>query len=161
MIAWIYWKILPVAVRYKKKSWSELWFPHFLSLERRNLSKFCHGPLNFEISSHLYIVSSKHQSEFSQYQLLVKNLKYFKDRIGILLLNCKNITLSSFKKKTKNYVRKQFLIYWEKHREISLTASKLTSYFLFMDNFAMEKYLTIKSLELRKTLCRFRISAHN
>jgi hypothetical protein len=25
----------------------------------------------------------------------------------------------------------------------------------------MEKYLTIKSLELRKTLCRFRISAHD
>ena len=59
-----------------------------------------------------------------------KNLKYFKDRIGISLSNGKNITLSSFRKQTKNLLRKQFLVYWEKHREISLKAGKLTSYFL-------------------------------
>jgi hypothetical protein len=35
-----------------------------------------------------------------------KNLKYFKDRIGILLPNCKNIAFSSFKNlRTENHLK--------------------------------------------------------
>ena len=46
-------------------------------------------------------------------------------------------------------------------REEGLNSGKLTTYFMFKENFIMENYMYIKSHEIRKSICRFRISAHD
>ena len=90
-----------------------------------------------------------------------KNIQRYREKLGILISNCKSIKLSSFKKQIKNHIRKQFLLYWSKQREECLKSGKLSTYFMYKDKFTMEKYMFIKSPELRRALCRFRISAHD
>jgi hypothetical protein len=46
-------------------------------------------------------------------------------------------------------------------RDEGLDSGKLTTYFMFKENFTMENYMYIKSHEIRKSIFRFRISAHD
>ena len=54
----------------------------------------------------------------------------------------------------------QFGKYWDTERE-KLSSGKLSTYFNVKQTFHKETYLTIDKFNLRKAMCRFRISAHD
>ena len=60
----------------------------------------------------------------------------------------------------KSRLRKQIETYWNDERD-KLSSGKLTTYFKVKKTFNMEQYLMLDKFNLRKALCRFRISAHD
>jgi hypothetical protein len=69
----------------KKNLWSELWSLDFRSLEHPNLSKFCHGPLNFELSRFTCILIISRWSFKKMFQVpLTSGLEYSLDESSIL-----------------------------------------------------------------------------
>lgn len=90
-----------------------------------------------------------------------KSVVYFSKKINISLSICKKYKTTYFKQQVKKHLRKHFLNYWTIKREEGLNSGKLDTYFLYKENFTMESYISIQSHEIRKTLCRFRKSAHD
>jgi hypothetical protein len=77
------------------------------------------------------------------------------------LMKLQHATSSLFKTKCKKYLQEQFLNNWYKKKDILSSTGKLDTYCKIKQYFGLENYLTIlKNFTQRKTLTRFRISAH-
>ena len=72
----------------------------------------------------------------------------------------KNYTETELINIVKSRLRKQFEKYWDDEKD-NLLSGKLTTYFKVKKTFNMEKYLMLDEFKLRRTLCQFRISAHD
>jgi hypothetical protein len=89
------------------------------------------------------------------------NMTHLSNKLGITLSNCVKMKISTFKRLLKKKTRENFLEYWFKMKDKGCIAGKLSTYFDLKQNFCMEKYLFLKNYDLRKIICKFRISAHN
>jgi hypothetical protein len=77
------------------------------------------------------------------------------------LMKLQHATSSLFKTNCKKYLQEQFLNNWYKKKDILSSTGKLDTYCKIKQYFELENYLTIlKNFTQRKTLTRFRISAH-
>ena len=93
------------------------------------------------------------QSWYSAASFIIKSL-------NININHIKNYTETVLINIAKSRLRKQFEKCWDDERDI-LSPGKLTTYFKVKKTFNMEKYLMFDDFKLRRTLCRFRISAHD
>ena len=84
-----------------------------------------------------------------------------REKLGLDLDVCKKMKLYKFKVELKKVLRKNFMIYWHKIKDISINTGKLCIYFTYKDTFKFEEYLHIKKFTYRQILCKFRISAHS
>ena len=58
--------------------------------------------------------------------------------------------LYKFKVELKKVLRKNFMIYWHKIKDISINTGKLCTYFTYKDTFKFEEYLHIKKFTYRQ-----------
>ena len=66
----------------------------------------------------------------------------------------------TFKQLSKKLIKSHYLKEWQQKRE-KYASGKLDQYCLFKENFGIENYLlVVKRYEQRRTLTRFRVSAH-
>ena len=87
-------------------------------------------------------------------------VKFFCNKLDLNLLICKKSNMTTFKGLLKKHIKKNFYRYWLNIHDKGQTFGKLDTYFLLKNTFATEKYLSLKSFEQRKVLCKFRISTH-
>ena len=99
-----------------------------------------------------YLYEIKAGSWYGYAQTLINHIQGLKD------LSKKS--KYTFKRLSKKLIKSHYLKDWQQKRE-KYTSGKLDQYCLFKENFGLENYLLLlKKYEQRRTLTRFRVSAH-
>ena len=111
----------------------------------------------FQLLKDAYLCSkSMHfNNKLSWYSLVQKALEYFE-----IEHQSKDFSQYKFKKTVKNHLRKKYIEIWYNCRS-KMIDGKLCTYFKLKEYFGFEKYLKIiKNFDLRRSICKLRISAH-
>lgn len=85
------------------------------------------------------------------------SIVYILEKLGIQSHDVEYTTLiNNVKKKLCD----SYINFWNKKRS-SISQSKLDTYFKFKVNYCFETYLLIENFNIRRTICKLRISAHD
>lgn len=113
-----------------------------------------HGLLReaYKVTKSLH--NSKVQTWYSSAVFLLKSL-------GIDIERCNIYTENQLVGMVKTRLIRQFKLYWNDERNKSVSSGKLTTYFNIKKKFNLERYLLLDNFNLRRAMCRLRISAHD
>ena len=86
---------------------------------------------------------------------------YSLELLNLNIFACRNLGENQLINIVMRTLTKKFKLFWNQERERKMSDGKLDTYFSFKNDFCREPYLDLHQYQLRKSICKLRISAHN